>query len=57
MSTAAVDREVRDLALQARGLELVRDLLAVRGATSDELESHTRELERVRRQLLARLFD
>ena len=55
--TAAVEREVRDLVLQARGLELVRDLLATRGATSDELETHTRELERIKRKLVAQLFD
>ena len=41
-------RRVDDLLLHARGLVLVRDLLEERGATEDEVEAHTRELERVR---------
>ncbi len=44
-------RELDDLVLNVRGLELVRDLLAERGATRAELDAHTRELERLRRQL------
>jgi hypothetical protein len=44
-------REIDDLLLRARGLVLVRDLLAERGATSAEVDAHTNELERTRRQL------
>jgi hypothetical protein len=40
-----------DLLLQARGLVLVRQVLAGRGATQAELDAHTEELERVRRRL------
>jgi hypothetical protein len=43
--------EIDDLLLRARGLVLVRDLLAERGATRTEIEAHTDELERVRAQL------
>jgi hypothetical protein len=43
--------EIDDLLLQARGLELVRDLLAARGASQAEVDAHTDELERVRVQL------
>jgi hypothetical protein len=43
--------EVDDLLLQARGLLLVRDLLAARGASQDSVDAHTEELERVRLQL------
>jgi hypothetical protein len=43
--------EIDDLLLHARGLVLVRDLLAKRGATRSEIEAHTNELERVRAQL------
>jgi hypothetical protein len=46
-----LSREIDDLLLQARGLVLVRKILAERGATPGELEAHTRELERVRRRL------
>ena len=42
---------IDDLLLQARGLVLVREILAGRGASPDELDAHTRELERVRRRL------
>jgi hypothetical protein len=45
--------EIDDLLLQARGLVLVRDLLAKRGATSTEIDAHTHELERVRTRLAA----
>jgi hypothetical protein len=45
--------EIDDLLLQARGLVLVRDLLAERGATSTEIDAHTNELERVRTRLAA----
>ena len=45
--------EIDDLLLQARGLVLVRDLLAERGATDTEIEAHTDELARVRARLAA----
>jgi hypothetical protein len=48
-------REVDDLLLQLRGLVLVRDLLAERGATREEIDAHAREADRVR-GLLARLI-
>jgi hypothetical protein len=47
-----LDHQVDDLLLQARGLVLVRELLASRGASAGELDAHTEELERVRRQLI-----
>lgn len=43
--------EIDELLLQARGLVLVRQILARRGASRAELDAHTRELERVRHQL------
>ncbi len=45
--------EIDDLLLRARGLVLVRDLLADRGATGNEIEAHTVELERMRLDLIA----
>jgi len=50
-SAALLDREIDDLLLEARGLALVGDLLRVRGASSAEIASHTRALERVRTRL------
>jgi len=47
-----VSREIDDLLLHLRGLVLVRPLLAERGATTDELDAHTNELERLRRRLV-----
>jgi hypothetical protein len=47
--------EIDDLLLQARGLVLVRELLAQRGASSKEIEAHNTELERVRAQLAVRI--
>ena len=47
-----LDHRIDDLLLHARGLVLVREILARRGATRDELEAHTRELERVRHELI-----
>ena len=47
--------EIDDLLLQARGLVLVRELLAKRGATANEIEAHNAELERVRAQLAGRI--
>jgi hypothetical protein len=43
--------EIDDLLLRARGLVLVRDLLAERGATHNEIEAHSDELARVRARL------
>jgi hypothetical protein len=43
--------EIDGLLLRMRGLVLVRRLLAERGATQDELDAHSHELERVRRRL------
>jgi hypothetical protein len=53
--TVLLGREIDDLLLRLRGLVLVRDLLADRGATRSEVDAHTHELERVRRQLMDRL--
>jgi hypothetical protein len=50
-----LSRQIDDLLLEARGLVLVRDLLAKRGATSSELDAHTSELERVRGELIQAL--
>jgi hypothetical protein len=55
MTETLLNHSIDDLLLQARGLELVRQLLAQRGATNAELDAHTRELERVRRQLIQTL--
>jgi hypothetical protein len=49
---AVLDRQVDDLLLHARGLVLVRQVLAGRGASPAELDAHTRELERVRGRLV-----
>ena len=45
--------EIDDLLLQARGLVLVRDLLAERGASRTEIDAHSDELARVRAKLAA----
>ncbi len=58
MTTSAaklLDPQIDDLLLEARGLALVRDLLAERGATAAELEAHTRALERARAELAGRI--
>ena len=47
-----LDQRIDGLLLHARGLVLVREVLARRGATRAELDAHTRELERVRRKLI-----
>jgi hypothetical protein len=44
-------REIDDQLLRVRGLVLVRDLLAERGASRAEVDAHTNELERARRDL------
>lgn len=49
--TVLLAPEVDDLLLQVRGLVLVRDLLAERGATRAEIDAHTDELERARHRL------
>jgi hypothetical protein len=54
---AVLDRQVDDLLLHARGLVLVRQVLAGRGASRAELDAHTRELDRVRRRLVEVLGD
>jgi hypothetical protein len=51
MTDVLLTHEIDDLLLQARGLVLVRDLLAERGATRREIEAHSEELERVRARL------
>ena len=43
--------EIDELLLQARGLLLVRDMLAARCASEAEVDSHTDEHERDRHQL------
>ena len=43
--------EIDDLLLHMRGLAVVRDILASRGASSAEIMAHTRELESVRSRL------
>jgi hypothetical protein len=50
-SPALLSREVDDLLLHARGLVLVLDILADRGASSAEIRAHSDELERVRARL------
>jgi hypothetical protein len=50
-ATALLDHGIDDLLLQARGIALVRDVLAERGASSADIAAHTRELERVRARL------
>jgi hypothetical protein len=50
-AVALLDREIDDLLLKTRGVALVRDLLIARGASSDEVEAHSRELERDRARL------
>jgi hypothetical protein len=52
---AVLDHHVDDLLLHARGLVLVREVLARRGASHDELDAHSRELDRVRNELVATL--
>jgi hypothetical protein len=45
--------EIDDLLLSLRGLVLVRDLLAERGASPEEIDQHSREVDRVRARLAA----
>ena len=44
-------RELDDLLLHIRGLVLVREILKQRGASAEELEAHTAELERLKSRL------
>jgi hypothetical protein len=44
-------REVDDLLLHIRGLVLVREILRQRGASAEELQAHTAELERLKGRL------
>jgi hypothetical protein len=44
-------REVDDLLLQIRGLVLVQDVLAERGASPAEIRAHSDEAERLRGRL------
>jgi hypothetical protein len=48
---AVLSRDVDDLLLQIRGLVLVRDILAERGASSSEIRAHSDEAERLRGRL------
>lgn len=50
---AVLGHEIDDLLLHVRGLVLVRDLLARRGASQAELDAHTHELDRQRERLAA----
>lgn len=48
---------VDDLVLHLKGLVLVRDLLASRGASKIELDEHSAEIERVRERLAGLVRD
>ena len=48
---ALLDREIDNLLLDIRGFALVRDMLVKRGATVEEIASHTRALARARARL------
>jgi hypothetical protein len=48
---ALLDRQIDDLLLHARGLEVVRDLLSKKGASRDEVVAHSRALESTRARL------
>jgi hypothetical protein len=54
-SSALLAHDIDDLLLEARGLALVRDLLAERGASDTEIAAHSRALERARARLAERL--
>ena len=55
-SSALLGREIDDLLLDVRGLALVRDLLAARGASTADVAAHTRALERARARLAGRIL-
>jgi hypothetical protein len=44
-------RRIDDLVLHLKGLVLVRELLKERGASFEELDAHTTEINRVRLRL------
>ena len=44
-------RQIDDVVLHLKGLVLVRDLLRKRGATREELDEHSIEIDRVRARL------
>ena len=46
-----LDRQIDDLLLDIRGFALVRDMLVARGATREEIDSHSRALARSRARL------
>jgi hypothetical protein len=48
-----LDSRVDDLLLHVRGLVMVRDLLIARGASDEEVDSHSEELDRRRLELAA----
>jgi hypothetical protein len=48
---ALLNRQIDDLLLHARGLEVVRDLLTKKGASRDEVAAHSRALESTRARL------
>jgi hypothetical protein len=48
---------VDDLVLHLKGLVLVRDLLAMRGASQAELDEHSAEIERIRTRLALAVRD
>jgi hypothetical protein len=50
-AAALLDRQIDDLLLDVRGLALVREILARRGASSAEIAAHSRALERGRTRL------
>jgi hypothetical protein len=54
-SNGLLDRELDDLLLHIRGLVLVREILAERGASTVELEAHSAELVRLRGLLAERI--
>ncbi len=49
---ALLDRQIDDLLLHARGLEVMRDFLTKKGASRDEVAAHSRELESTRTRLV-----
>ena len=52
ITEAHTTRSIDDLMLEMQGLTLVRPFLVERGASQAEVDAHTRELERVRRELV-----
>ncbi len=50
-SERQLQRELAGVLLHLRGLVLVRELLAQRGASPTEIEEHSAEIERIRDRL------